>query len=153
MVCELDAKTRTKRLFVVVGAPCGPCGGHQWWSSAGAEAKCHTSRSVLAEKKSTSMIQYKYVVAVVVVVVQKNEYEYDMIQVEARRWRRWWHTRMCLTSFNRCTEKQRMAPRRFLGFNKGYPETHSKNSIESSSSSVFLSKDHELQKILLDHFR
>ena len=105
-------------------------------------------------RTSTSTIQYKNKIkeAVVVVVVQKNEYEYDMIQDEARQWRRRWHTRMCLTSFDRCTEKQRMAPRRFLGFNKGYPETHSKNSIESSSSSAFLSKDHELQKILLDHF-
>ena len=73
MVCELDAKTRTKRLFVVVVAPCGPCGGHQWWVSAGAEAKCHTSRSVLAEKESTSMIRYKYVVAVAVAVAQGTE--------------------------------------------------------------------------------
>ena len=76
MVCELDAKTRTKRLFVLVGAhgaPCGPCGGHQWWGSAGAEAKCHTSRSVVAEKESTSMIRYKYVVAVAVAVAQGTE--------------------------------------------------------------------------------
>ena len=94
MVCELDAKTRTKRLFVLVGAmwPVWPCGGHQWWGSAGAEAKCHTSRSVLAEKKSTSTIRYKYKEAVAVAVAQKNEYEYHMIQAGAR------HTRMCLTS-------------------------------------------------------
>ena len=84
MVCELDAKTRTKRLFCVGGGPpsgpCGLCGGHQWWGSAGAEAKCHTSRSVLAEKESTSTIRYKNKEAVVIAVAQKNEYEYDMIQ-------------------------------------------------------------------------
>ena len=141
-----------RNAFLCGGGQCGPCGGHQWWVSAGAEAKCHTSRSVVAEKKSTSTIRYKNKEAVVVVVVEKNEYEYDMILVEARQWQRRWHTRMCLTSFDRCTEKQRIAPRRFLGFNKGYPKTHSKNPIESSLSSVFLSKDHELQKILLDHF-
>ena len=53
--------------------PCGPCGGHQWRSSAGVEAKCHTSRSVVAEKESTSMIRYKYVVAVAVAVAQGTE--------------------------------------------------------------------------------
>ena len=75
MVCELDAKTRTKRLFVVV-VPVWPM-WPVWWASmvgsAGAEAKCHTSRSVVAEKESTSMIRYKYVVAVAVAVAQGTE--------------------------------------------------------------------------------
>ena len=111
MVCELDAKTRTKRLFVLVGAHVAHVA--RVVSINGGSQQGQRQSVIRVEprwqRRSTSTIRYKYKEAVAVAVAQKNEYEYDMIQVETRQWQRRWHTIMCLTSVTD-TEKNKEWP-------------------------------------------
>ena len=112
MVCELDAKTRTKRLFVLVGAHVAHVArvvGINGGAQQGQRQSVIRVEAWWQRRTSTSTIRYKNKEAVVVVVVQKNEYEYDMIQVETRQWQRRWHTIMCLTSVTD-TEKNKEWP-------------------------------------------
>ena len=92
MVCELDAKTRTKRLFVLVGARVACVVGINGGAQQGKRQSVIRVEPWWQRRTSTSTIRYKYKEAVAVAVAQKNEYEYHMIQAAAR------HTRMCLTS-------------------------------------------------------
>ena len=62
MVCELDAKTRTKRLFVMVG-PCGPK-WPVWWAS------------MVGLSRGRGKVSYELKRA-----GREEKYEYDTIQV------------------------------------------------------------------------